>query len=259
VGELWFVGAGLGDERDLSRRALEALRQCERVFAEEYTSTWLPGSFDRLEELLGRPVERLARVDVESEAPVLDALKRSDRVGFLAVGDPFFATTHIALRLAAERAGHGWRYLPNASVGTAVAGFLGLSLYRFGRVASIPFPAPGFEPRSPLDVLRSNARANLHTLVLLDLDPERGRYLSASEGLEILRSRDAPADPAFPDTRDVAVVARVGREDARAWFGSVREMRGRDFGPAPHALAVPADELRFPEPEALARFRIDSE
>jgi diphthine synthase len=256
VGELWFVGAGLGDERDLSRRAVEALRDCDRVFAEAYTSTWLPGSFDRLQEQLGRPVERLTRADVESETPLLAALERSERVGFLVVGDPFFATTHVALRLAAERAGHEWRYLPNASVGTAAAGFLGLSPYRFGRVASVPFPAPGFEPRSPVDVLRANTRANLHTLILLDLEPDRERYLSASDALEILRARDDPADRALPEDRPLAVVARVGRPEARAWFGLLRALRTREFGPAPHTLVAPAPELRFPEPEALQRFRV---
>jgi diphthine synthase len=256
VAELFFVGLGLGDERDLTERARALLASCERVFAEEYTSALAPGSLERLALGLGRPVERLSRADVEAERPILDALERSNRVGFVTAGDPFFATTHVALRLSVERAGHAWRYLPAASVGVSAAGFLGLSLYRFGRVVSIPFPAPGFEPRSPLEGIRSNTSANLHTLVLLDLDPARDRYLGADEALEILRARDDADAPVLPDERAAAVVARVGREDVRAWVAPVGTLRGRKYGPPLHTIVILAPELRELEPEALARFRI---
>jgi len=74
MGELWFIGVGLGDERDLSRRALDVLRSCPRVFAEEYTAALSPGSLDRLAEELGRPIRRLERAELEGERPVLDAL-----------------------------------------------------------------------------------------------------------------------------------------------------------------------------------------
>jgi len=251
---LWFVGLGLDDERGLSRRALELLRGSE-VFAEEYTAVAAPGSMERLSAELRRPVTRLGRVEVEGEHALLAALDRSASVALVVVGDPFAATTHVALRLAAERAGHSWGYLPNASILVAAAGFLGLSQYRFGRTVSLPFPAPGFEPRSPLEQIAGNRERDLHTLLLLDLAPEAGRFLSAGEAITILRDRD-PDQRLLRDDDRLAVAARVGTSSAAGFFGAFRDLVRVDFGPPLHALVVPAPHLHFEEEAALARFRL---
>jgi diphthine synthase len=254
MGELAFVGLGLSDERGLSELHLDALRRADRVFAEEYTAVAPPGTLERLAAALGKEVTRLDRARLESERPILEALAAHPRVALLVVGDPFAATTHVALRLAAELAGHTWRYLPNASILTAAAGYLGLIPYRFGRTVSLPFPAPGFEPRSPLDQLASNRAAGLHSLVLLDLRPDEGRFLGAREGLRLLRARD-PGGAGIPSDFEVAVAARVGRDDAAGWFGPLERLLSVDFGPPLHAIVVPND-LHFEEAAALERFRV---
>jgi diphthine synthase len=255
MGELWFVGLGLGDERGLSRRALDVLASADTAFAEEYTSVAPPGTLERLQAEVGKPIRRLDRPLLESEAPILEALGSGARVALLVVGDPFAATTHVALRLAAERNGHRWKYVPNASILTAAAGFLGLMHYRFGRTVSLPFAAPGFEPRSPLDQISGNLERNLHTLVLLDLRPEEGRFLRASEALALLRDRD-PEGSVLTEATPVAVAARVGLDDAAGWFGPLGLLRTVDFGPPMHAVVVPARELHFEEAAALERFRV---
>lgn len=254
MGELWFVGLGLSDERGLSARAWEALRGADEVFAEEYTAVAPAGTVARVAAELHRPVSTLDRSLLESERPILEALARSSRVALIVVGDPFAATTHVALRLAAERAGHRWQYIPNASILTAAAGFLGLMQYRFGRTVSVPFPEPGFSPSSPLDQIAGNRQGGLHTLVLLDLRPEDRRFLTAAQALTLLREKD-PDGRVIPVGSPVAVVARVGREDAAAWFGPLEELAQRDFGPPMHAVVVPAPELHFEESAALERYR----
>jgi diphthine synthase len=254
MAELWFVGLGLSDERGLSARAWDALRAAGEVFAEEYTAIAPPGTLERIGVELGRPVGRLDRSLLESERPVLEALGRTARVALIVVGDPFAATTHVALRLAAEGAGHSWRYVPNASILTAAAGFLGLMHYRFGRTVSLPFPAPGFSPRSPLEQIAGNRERGLHTLLLLDLHPDDGRFLTGGEALRQLREMDPEAD-VLPTGSPVAVVARVGREDAAGWIGPLEVLAGLDFGPPMHAVVVPAAELHFEETAALERYR----
>ena len=255
MGELWFVGLGLGDERGLPRRALDVLRTCGAIYAEEYTAVAPPGTFERLAKEVGRPIDRLSRPLLESEAPILAALAREDRIALIVVGDAFVATTHVALRIAAERAGHRWEYIPNASILTAAAGFLGLSAYRFGRTVSLPFPAPGFEPRSPLDHLAANRAGGLHTLILLDLVPEEGRFLLASEALTILRERD-PGGAIVSETTEIAVAARVGRNDSQGWFGPFARLRSIDYGPPMHVIVVPSTDLHFEESAALERYRV---
>jgi diphthine synthase len=251
---LWFIGAGLDDERGLGAHALDVLRAAGTIVVEEYTAPFAPGSVDRLAARLGRPIERLDRAAVEDGRPILDALARGGDVAFVVAGDPFAATTHVAVRLAAERAGHDWRYLPNASILTAAAGFLGLSPYRFGAVASLPFPEPGFRPTSPVEKIARNRAADLHSLVLLDLRPAEGRYLTATEALAILVDRD-PEARAIPRAAPLGVVARAGTDGARAWWAPVAVLKGIDFGPPLHCLLVPAPTLHFEEEAAVSRFR----
>lgn len=255
MGELAFVGLGLADERGISDRACEVLSACGVIFAEEYTAVAPPGTLDRLGKRVGRSVRRLDRPLLESEGPVLEALAAHPRVGLVVVGDPFAGTTHVALRLAAERAGHTWSYWPNASILTAAAGFLGLMHYRFGRTVSLPFPAEGFAPTSPVEQIASNRERDLHTLVLLDLRPEEGRYLSANAALGILRERD-PESRTLSNTDRVGVVARVGQDGAQAWVGTLGRLRDLDFGPPMHAVVILAPTLHFEEEEAVRRFAI---
>ncbi len=254
MGELWFVGLGLGDERGLSARAREALERADEVFAEEYTAVAPAGTLDRLARELGRPVRRLDRSLLESEGPIVEALGRSERVALLVVGDPFAATTHVQLRIAAERAGHTWRYEPAASILTAAVGYLGLMHYRCGRTVSWPLPAEGFEPTSPLEQMEGNRARGLHTVVLLDLRPAEGRFLTAGEALRAMRARDREGRW-LPRDAPVAVAARVGRDDAAGWFGPVERLAELDFGPPLHTIVVPAPELHFEEAEAIRRFR----
>ncbi|MFZ0829949.1 MAG: diphthine synthase [Thermoplasmata archaeon] len=257
MGQLAFIGLGLGDDRDVSLRARELLRACGEIFSESYTSVLAPGSLERLARDIAHPITPLPRRQVEAERPVLDALERHALVGFLVAGDPFAATTHVALRLAAERAGHTWTYFPSASVVTAAPSFLGLQHYRFGRIVSLPFPEPGFAPRSPLEGIAQNRAQDLHTLVLLDLRPEEGRFMTANEALRILTERDATsASPLLPADVPLAVVARVGTESATAWYGPRAPLERVDFGPPLHALVVPARTLHFEEKEALERIRL---
>ncbi|MGD0249620.1 MAG: diphthine synthase [Thermoplasmata archaeon] len=255
MGELWFVGLGLDDERGLSQRALAVLGGAEEVFAEQYTAVAPPGTLARLEQTIGRPIRLLDRPLLESETPILDSLAHHGRVVLLVVGDPFAATTHVAVRLAAERAGHTWRYMPNASILTAAAGFLGLMHYRFGRTVSLPFPDSRFAPRSPVDQVEGNRSRGLHTLLLLDLDPDGKRYLTAGEALAILRERDPEARVLAEEVR-LAVAARVGRDDAQGFFGPFARLRAVDFGPPMHAIVVPAPELHFEESAALERYAL---
>jgi len=254
MGELWFIGAGLGDERDLTLRGMEVLRSCSAVYAEEYTALLAPGSLDRLAAAVGRPIHRLDRGAVEAGAEILEALRTNPRVGFLVTGDPFVATTHVALRVEIETAGHRWRYLPNASVGTAAAGLLGLQSYRFGRTVSMPFPAPGFAPTSPLQGIQGNRSLGLHTLVLLDLRPSEGTFLSAREALRLLGERD-PEGRVLGPTAPAAAVARLGTDTAQAVYGTRTAVEGFDLGPPLHAVIVPSEPLHFEEEAAVRRWR----
>ncbi len=256
MAELAFVGLGLGDERGLSARAWDVLRAAEEVFAEEYTAVAPDGTLDRVSAELHRRVQPLDRSLLESERPILDALDRSARVALIVVGDPFAATTHVALRLAVERAGHDLdvraeRERPHCRGGVPRAHALPVRPNGI-----LPISRRPASPRAPRwNRIAGNRERGLHTLVLLDLRPEEGRFLTANEALALLREKD-PEGVVVPENAPIAVAARVGRERRGGLVRPARGARHRvDFGPPMHVVIVPAPELHFEEIAALARYR----
>ncbi len=252
MGELVFIGLGLHDEKGITLRGLEEARAADTLFAEFYTSALLGTQLGAVEALLGKPVRRLTREQVEKGEEVLDAA-RDRRVAFLVAGDPMVATTHVDLRLRAAEAGIPTRVIHGVSILGAAAGALGLQAYKFGRTTTVPFPAPGFRPTSPLDPILENRRAGLHTLVLLDLR-EDGTFLDPKEALRSLLEMAAAEGTAdFGPGTLACVLSRVGSPEVRLRAGRVDDLLHQDLGPPLHCLVVPG-KLHFLEEKALATF-----
>lgn len=85
---LYVVGLGLGDEKDITVNGLEAVKRCERVYLEAYTSI-LGVPKERLEALYGREVVVADREFVEQgiDGMLNEALKMD--VAFLVRPTPF--------------------------------------------------------------------------------------------------------------------------------------------------------------------------
>jgi diphthine synthase len=249
-GRLTFIGLGLHDEDGVSLKGLQEMLDSEVIFAEDYTSRLEAGAYARLEKRVGKSIQTLDRSSVEDGSVVLEAC-REKRVSFLVVGDPMGATTHVDLRLRAVRAGTETAIIHGASILTAVPGILGLQNYKFGRTTTIPFPQEGYAPTSPYEVVSENLSRGLHTLVLLDIDAENSRFMTANEGLHALMDmeRRSSKGTLTPGTL-VCVVARAGAPDCLAMAGSISEMLSQSFGPPLHSIVVPG-KLHFMEEEAL--------
>lgn len=253
TGRLVFVGLGLDDERGLTLRGLEEARGADTVFAEFYTSALRQGSVERLEKVVGKDIRVLGRREVEDAKAILDACT-GKTVVLMVAGDPMTATTHVDLRLRAHMAGVATSVVPGPSVFTSVAGLLGLQHYKFGRTTTLPFPHEGFSPTSPYDVVCENSARGLHTLVLLDIDAEGSRYMTANEGLRLLLEMEkrSPRGVVTEGTV-VGVVARAGSDDAVVMAGPAASLLEADFGPPLHSVVVPG-KLHFMEEEALRAF-----
>ena len=63
----YLVGLGLFDEKDISLKGLECLRNVDKIYAEFFTSRLFGSSFDAIEELIGQKIEVLVRGEVEEE------------------------------------------------------------------------------------------------------------------------------------------------------------------------------------------------
>mmetsp|Transcript_6097 Transcript_6097/g.18423 ORF Transcript_6097/g.18423 Transcript_6097/m.18423 type:complete len:272 (-) Transcript_6097:420-1235(-) len=268
---LYFIGVGLGDERDITLKGLDAVKGSARVYLESYTSI-LPGvDKSALEALYGKTIEVADREFVEERAgEIVDGADGED-VSFLVVGDPFGATTHTDLWVRARKQGVPVRVIHNASIMNAI-GACGLQLYRYGEAISIAFFTESWRPDSWYEKIASNLKAGLHTLCLLDIkvkEPslealargkkvyEPPRFMTIQQGIDqLLEVEGRKKAGLFSEDTLCVGVARLGQEKQVIAAGPMKQLREYDFGPPLHSLVIPGT-MHFLEEEILSEFRVD--
>ncbi|HVP15910.1 MAG TPA: diphthine synthase [candidate division Zixibacteria bacterium] len=251
MGEIVFVGLGLHDDMGISLRGLNEVKSADTVFAELYTSL-LPGfSLERFEKTCGRRVNIVSRTDIEERnAQVILKAAENHKAVLLVPGDPLIATTHVSLRIEAEKRGIKTQIVNGASVLSAVIGLSGLHNYKFGKSVTIPFPNET-PSETPYSVISQNKEHGLHTLCLLDIEMENRRFLSIQGALsELLRIEAQRKKLTATEETLVVGVARAGSSDTRVRAGFIKDMLNYDFGGPPYSLIFPG-ELHFMEAEAL--------
>jgi diphthine synthase len=255
LGGLVFVGLGLFDEQDISLRGLEEVKEADFVYAEFYTSLMAGLSLLNLERIAGKRVTVVSRKTLEEENGELILQKAGKaKVAFLVPGDPLIATTHVDLRIRAEKRGIKTRVVHGASITSAAMGLAGLQNYRFGRSVTVPFIEGGFLSETPINVVAENKARDLHTLCFLDIKAEEERYMTVREALESLLALEKEKKRHIVTLDSLAVgVARAGAQDVTVKADRVKNLIGFDFGAPPHVLVFPADRLHFMEAEALIR------
>jgi len=253
LNELVFVGLGLNDERGISVKGLEEAKSADAVFMETYTSLMPQFSLNRFDALCGRKVKMLERRDLEDEGGkvVLQAAKFG-KVVFLVPGDPFIATTHITLRIDAEKQGIQTRIVHGTSIMSAIVSLSGLHNYKFGKTVTVPFPE-NWSP-TPYKVIAQNKQAGLHTLCLLDLKAAEDQFLSINAALKMLLDIEEKNKKGAVTSDTVALgVARAGSDSPTLKADFVEDLLGFDFGQPPYSLIFLGD-LHFMEVEALIAF-----
>ncbi len=237
---LHLIGLGL-NEKSFSLESVDALKKCKKVYLENYTSI-LNGSLKLLEKLINKKIINVGRDFVEN-FDVSEAKK--ENIAFLIVGDVFSATTHLSLFNDCKNKNIEIKIFNNASVLTAV-GITGLSLYNFGKTASIPFENKNIE--TPIKILEDNLKINAHTLFLLDLNPGEDKYLSIKAALTYLEEKGVKGK--------AIGCARLGAEDFIVKYGEMKDIKEIDFGEPPYCLIIPAKKLHFIEEEVLEKWKI---
>jgi diphthine synthase len=251
LGEIVFVGLGLHDELGISLRGLEEVKTAKNVFIELYTSFMPEFSIKHFEALSGKRVQRVSRRELEEENGeiIIEAAKKGKAV-LLVPGDPLIATTHIALRIYAQKLGIKTRIVHGASIISAVMGLCGLHSYKFGKSVTIPFQNEN-PSETPYEVIAKNKENGLHTLCLLDIKAEEKRYMKIHEGLEMLLKIEEKRKKKIATMETLAVgVARAGSINPTVKADFVKELLNYDFGEPPYSLVFPA-RLHFMEAEAL--------
>jgi diphthine synthase len=268
---LFIVGLGLGDEKDITVRGLEAVRSCDKIFLESYTSLLCVGK-ERLEQYYQKPIIIADRNMVESEAEQIYEPALTQNIALLVVGDPVCATTHTDIMIRAREHGVKVELIHNASVMGAV-GCCGLQLYNFGHTVSIPFFEDNWRPTSFYPKIHYNRRGGMHTLCLLDIkvkEPDfeamaRGRqvffpprFMSVpTAAAQLVETEDALRNGAYHAETTLCVgLARLGQPTQQIVAGTLQELQEVDFGEPLHSLIV-CGELHELELELLKEYLVE--
>ena len=75
-GQLLFIGLGLYSEKDISLNGLSEIKQCDKVFAEFYTSKLIGLKKNSFEQTFGKQVEVLSREETEKGDKILDCASK---------------------------------------------------------------------------------------------------------------------------------------------------------------------------------------
>ncbi len=251
--ELIFVGLGLSGVDGMTVKALEALKTCDKIYAEFYTSFLIGTKPEDLEKAIGKKINVLYRGQVEeSEDIINDAM--SMRVGFITAGDTMAATTHVDLRIQAKDAGVPVRIFHGISIFSACPSSTGLQPYKFGRTVTLPFIEDGYQPKSPYDHIKENKDRGLHTMILLDIHADEMRYMSAKEALEwLIEGEKKWGEGLISDDTLMVVASQVGSPNEKITAGYVKDLLDKDLGEPLFTLILPGN-LHFMEQYALVYF-----
>ena len=247
---LYFIGLGLYSEDDISFKGFKALQNVDCIYAEFYTAQLMGGNIDNLIKKVDVPFVTLKREDVEDRNIVIEEARNKD-IAFIVAGDPLMATTHTELYVEAVNKGIETQIIHGSSIFSAAPGLTGLQAYKFGKTTTVPFPDENFFPHSPYDAIKSNKDMGLHTLVLLDIQAHKDRFMKVNEAIDYLTKIESERnDCVFSDDAIVIGVARAGSPKPLVKGGTVKELASFDFGGPLHCMIVPGD-LHFVEAEAL--------
>ncbi len=228
---IYLISLGLYEKEDMSLKALQTAKKCNRLYIERYTNYYRTTTKE-LEDMVGKKIEELSREEFEDGMKILEEAKHNE-VGILVIGDALAATTHTALILEAKKHGIKTEVIHGSSVLTAIAE-TGLSLYKFGKTTSIPFLNENVE--EPYNVIKNNR--GMHTLVLLDLSPKDNKYMTTKEAITYLLGLEKKRkEKVFTSGTQVIIVAAIGgKKEIKA--GKALEMAKITLKGLPQCLIV---------------------
>lgn len=236
----YLIGLGL-NENSITAEALKVLKSCDKIYLESYTVDF-PYDLETLEKEIGVKIKSLERKSVEEETFLRESTSKN--VALLVYGDPFSATTHLQLILSCKRQEIQYKVFHNSSILTAIAE-TGLSLYKFGKAASMPnWKEHTNKPASFMYYVRDNLSIKAHTLILTDIG------LELKEAINQLEESSVKEKVFLPEK--IIVVSNAGTKDQRIFYDSLDKLKNKKVK-MPFCLIIPS-ELHFLEKEFIEFF-----
>ncbi|MGQ9719027.1 MAG: diphthine synthase [Nitrososphaerales archaeon] len=245
---LFFIGLGLHGARGLSLLGLDLAKRSEIVYLDTYTSPIVKDEIDSLKGLIGNKILTVGREFIEDGREIIHQAGKKD-VSLVASGDPMVATTHMELRLRAERSGVKTLVIHGPSILCALTGETGLHAYNFGRPVTLM--RTGASRSTVYEVIHENLARGLHTALLLEYDQASGFSLNPREAIQsLLQMEEDNRQDIIDDDTLLIVASRIGSSFQSISGGNLAGLVHKDYGEPPHLLIVPG-RLHFTEIDAL--------
>ena len=250
MGKLYLIGLGLSPDL-ITLRGLEKARKARKVYLDIYTSSF-PGSVNDVKRIVGRDDIVLASRSVleERSSEIIGELEYGD-VALLVIGNPLLATTHVSLLIEARSRGHSFEVVPAPGIIPNALLLAGLMIYKIGKPVTLTYPREGIISEYPYDVIKDNDSRNLHTILLLEMDMEKGVMMTIPEAVKLLfRLEDMRREGVISGDRKAVAVSALGSHKQRICSCRLKELLNYE-GEGPHTLILVSPKLHFMEEEAL--------
>ncbi|HZX20419.1 MAG TPA: diphthine synthase [archaeon] len=233
---LYLIGLGLKPSH-LTIEGLEALKACDRVYLETYTSHYSTGKKADLEDLIGKAVTELKREEVEQEFQKIFDEAKTKKVALCVFGNPMNATTHLQIILDAHEQKIKTEIIPGLSIFEFVS-FTGLERYKFGRTTSIVFHEQDYEPESFYDTILENKKAGLHTICLLDIKKHENKMMDVNHAISLLERIEEKRESSILSESIFVALAGMGSGNGQIKAGMMEDIKKTKFSSYPQTLIV---------------------
>ena len=237
----YLIGTGM-NKKSISADALETLKTCDKVYLENYTVNF-PYPIKELEKIFEVKITELERSAVEDES-ILEEAKNSN-IALLVYGDSLSATTHMQLILECKKQSIEYAVFHATSIMITIAE-TGLSLYKFGKTASMPnWKEHTNKPTSFMNYIKNNASIQAHTLILTDIG------LEIENAIEQLIKSSKQTEIELPEK--IIAISNAATPNQKIFYDTP-EVIGKQNIPMPFCLIIPSN-LHFMESDALEELK----
>jgi diphthine synthase len=250
MGTLYFIGLGINPPYTISLEALKSIKNCKKIFLEDYTNFFSNEQKKAIEKLVKKKIIFLNRDELENEKIILDELKYSD-CALLVSGEALIATTHSSLYISAKKLNHNIKLIHSSSIISSAICSSGLQIYKFGRVCTIPYWRENYKPTSFLDTIFLNQKILAHTLCLLDIDSKLGP-MSIKTALNIILNSinsNKKYKKLITKNSNFIAISKLANKEQKIWAGKIKDFLAQNFDlPGPAVLIFPS-KMHFLEEE----------
>lgn len=233
---LYLVGIGLSPKH-ITKEAVSALKSCEKIYLDGFTSQLPEGHVASLSSELGKEIIVLGRKEIEERFIEKFVLQCKGNVALAVPGNPLNATTHVQLAIEGKESNVPVKIVPGISIFDFLA-FTGLDRYKFGRTATIVFHEDEYEPESFYDVIVKNKSLGLHTFCLLDIKKEENRLMNIGQAISLLELIEERREKNIISESILVGLAAMGTEKEQIFAGTSEKVKNFNFHSMPQSLIV---------------------